>query len=281
MNPESLNLIALSLVLAGVALLGGALVPARQLIAQLPSGPVRQRWHSLALLIAAFILGYVGYAAAVWGRVAAWTDLLVPVIFCLGACFVWLTLRLALQTALDVRRVTLLEQENITDPLVGIYNRRYLNRRLEAEVARARRYALPLSVLLLDIDHFKRINDTYGHPVGDQVLSYLGQLLRNSVREADVAARYGGEELLIIAPNTPPGAAGSLAERIRQHVETHALVLAGPASQRQEIQITVSIGVAGLNARVTDSQALVGQADAARYRAKQGGRNRVVVEADE
>jgi diguanylate cyclase (GGDEF)-like protein len=272
--------LAVALVLAGAALLGSALGPARQLVADLPPGLVRRRWRILALVIAAFILGYLGYLALFWGRHAGWADLLVPAIFLLGGCFVWMTLRLALQTAIDIRRVTVLEQENITDPLLGVYNRRYLDRRLEQEVARARRYGLPLAVLLLDIDHFKRVNDTHGHPAGDQVLSYLGQLIRSSVREADVAARYGGEELLIIAPNTTPAAAGVLAERIRGHVEAHALVLTNQAGQRLELQITVSVGVAGLSPQTTDGPALVGRADAALYRAKQDGRNRVVVEVE-
>jgi diguanylate cyclase (GGDEF)-like protein len=99
--------------------------------------------------------------------------------------FVWLTTSLSLQTAVDLRRMDLLETENITDPLTKVYNRRYLDRRLEEEVARAERYALKLSVLMLDIDHFKRINDTYGHQGGDVTLSTLGNLLKASLRDVD------------------------------------------------------------------------------------------------
>lgn len=276
-----LNWTTASLILAGATLLAGAFLTARRLVAQLPGGVVKRRWQILTAVIAAFIFGYLGYLGVSWGTSTGWADLLVPAIFFLGGCFVWMTLRLALQTAIDIRRVAVLEQENITDPLLGVYNRRYLDRRLEQEVARARRYGLPLAVLLLDIDHFKRVNDGHGHLVGDQVLSYLGQLIRSSVREADVPARYGGEELLIIAPNIQLAAAGVLAERIRRHVETHTLVLTSQGGQRLELQITVSLGVAGLTPTVTGGPALLARADAALYRAKQAGRNRVMVEAGE
>ncbi len=130
--------------------------------------------------------------------------------------------------------------------------------------------------MLLDIDHFKRVNDTYGHQAGDRVLSYLGRLVLHAVREADIPTRYGGEELLIIAPNTTLASAAALAERLRQHVETHELVLSSESNARQEIRITVSIGVASLAPGVANSRQLIGDADAALYRAKQEGRNRVV-----
>jgi diguanylate cyclase (GGDEF)-like protein len=270
------NFLANCLVAAGICILVGAMIPVSQLIEQIPSGPVRLRWRFIAVLIIAFITGYVSYMIAFWGSHSTWLALMVPGIFFFGAGFVWITVSLALQTAADIRRVVLLEQENITDPLMGIYNRRYLDRRLEEEYSRARRYEMPLSVLLLDIDHFKQVNDTYGHPIGDQVLIYLGKLLLNGIRETDIVARYGGEELLIIAPNTGPAAAAALAERLRQHIETHALIISSELSQRQEIRIKVSIGVASLSNEIKEGQQLVGHADEAMYRAKQEGRNRVV-----
>lgn len=272
-----LNWLANGLVIAGVCILIGALLPVRRLIAQLPTGHVRRRWYALTGLIALFIAGYLGYAIAFWSRPATWLDLIVPGVFFFGAGFVWLTASLSLQTAADIRRVTLLERESITDPLLGIYNRRFLDRRLEEECARAQRYALPVSVLLIDIDHFKRINDTYGHPVGDLVLSFLGKLLLQAIRESDIAARYGGEEIAIIVPNTPLSSAAALAERLRQHVETHELVVTHDANQSQVVRITVSVGVAGLTQDATDGQQLIQAADEALYRAKQAGRNRVVI----
>jgi diguanylate cyclase (GGDEF)-like protein len=271
-----INLVAESLLIAGVLALIVALIPVRQLISQLPYGQVRRSWFTLTLLIVIFIVGYMMYAVSFWSRQTTLTDLIVPGIFFLGSGFVWLASTLSLQTAIDIRRVTLLERENITDPLMGIYNRRYLDRRLEEEITRAQRYTLPLSVLLIDIDRFKRINDTYGHPVGDLVLSYLGNLLLQAIRESDIAARYGGEEILIIAPNTTISTAGALAERLRHHVEAHALVLTNQSNNPQEIRITISVGVASLS-ETSDSQRIVYNADEALYQAKQEGRNRIVI----
>lgn len=272
-----LNLFANGLVLVGTGFLLGALIPIGQLIRQIPTGPVRRRWHVLALLVAIFVAGYLGYLLVFWDRHTELGTLIVPLVFFFGAIFVLLTARLALQTAIDIRRVVLLEQENITDPLIGIYNRRYLDRRLHEEFSRARRYNLPMAVLLLDIDLFKRVNDEHGHQVGDQVLSYLGRLVLDSIRESDIAARYGGEEILIIAPNTTATMALTLAERLRRHIETHELVLSSEPARRQAVRITISVGVASLSSDMTNSEQLVGRADEALYRAKQEGRNRVGV----
>ncbi|TXF11896.1 GGDEF domain-containing protein [Pelomicrobium methylotrophicum] len=271
-----LDFLASGLVLAGICLLVVALAPVGRLIRQLPIGMLRRKWHVMAGLIVVFIVGYASYAVVFWGRHTDWAAMITPVVFFFGAGFVWMTATLSLQTAVDIRRAVLLEQEAITDPLTGLYNRRHLARRLEKEFARARRYGMPLSVLLLDIDHFKCVNDTYGHQVGDQVLNHVARLTLQAIRETDLAARYGGEEFVIIAPNTEASSAAALAERLRRHVETHPLVLHGGYSGRQEIRVTVSIGVAGLGRDTSDSQHLLQEADEALYRAKQQGRNRVV-----
>ena len=147
------NLLALGLVIAGTGLLLGALVPISRLIRQIPPGSVRQRWYVMVLLVGGFVFGYVSYEVLFWSTHIDWASLIVPVVFFFGSIFVFLTAQLSLQTAVDVRRVVLLEKENIMDPLIGIYNRRYLDRRLEEEFQRARRYGLPLAILVLDIDH--------------------------------------------------------------------------------------------------------------------------------
>lgn len=272
-----MNLIAKGMIVIGVGLLLNALLTVRQLIHQIPAGPVCRRWKFMALLVSLFVAGYLSYLVAFWNYHTDWSMLIVPGIFFFGASFVLLVARLSLQTAADVRRVVLLEQESITDALTGIHNRRYMDRRLVEECMRAKRYDLPLFVLLLDIDYFKAVNDSYGHPIGDQVLIYLGKLLLQGVRESDVVARYGGEELLIIAPNTTETAAQHLAERLRKQVESHTLMVSDDSGQRTEIRITVSIGVAGLKRGKCDSAQLIDFADRALYRAKSEGRNRVVL----
>jgi diguanylate cyclase (GGDEF)-like protein len=275
-----LTIIANFLLVLGLLILLITYFPLRKLIAQLPSSQVRRKWFLQAGLVGLFILGYIGYGWVTWKDHAGYMDLIVPVVFFFGAAFVWMTIKLSLQTAVDVRRVTLLEQENITDPLIGIYNRRFLNRRLTEEFQKANRYHLPLSILLIDIDHFKRVNDTFGHQVGDRVLRYWGELILGIVRASDLVARYGGEEILVIAPNTFLSAGGALAERIRTTVESHELILSSETDRRQAIRITVSIGVAELNSKITSIENFLIQADEALYRAKREGRNRVISAED-
>ena len=199
---SSYNLVANAMVLAGAVILLLALVPVRQLIAQLAGGPLRNRWAIMVALIAAFLIGYLAYLALFWERHAALVDLVVPTIFLLGGCFVWLTANLSLQTAVDVMRVSRLERETITDALTGVFNRRYLDNRLAEELARSRRYGFSLSVIFLDIDHFKHVNDSHGHPFGDKVLAGVANRISSGLRDTDVAARFGGEEFVVVTPHT-------------------------------------------------------------------------------
>lgn len=244
-------------------------------MAQLTATSLRRKWYLLTFLITVFIIGYLAYIVDSWGQYNHWHDLIVPGVFFLGACFVWLAATLSLQTAVDIRRMAHLEQENITDPLLGIYNRRYLDRRIEEECARAKLYKQPLSVLLIDIDHFKRINDVYGHQFGDFILCQIGKTLLHVTRDSDVAARYGGDEILIITPNTTPLLAATLAERLRQHIESHALTLNNESERPLEIRVTASIGIAHLNLETDNSAQLLRHTDQALYQAKKEGRNRI------
>jgi diguanylate cyclase (GGDEF)-like protein len=274
--PENITeMVALTLVLAGVVALAASLLPLRKIVSQLPSGKTLRTWRLQAAMTVLFIAGYIAYAAQAWGRPVDAFSLVVPVVFFFGACFVWLNFTLALRTALDVRRIALLEQESITDELTGVYNRRYLQRRLLEEFERARRYGLPLSVLLLDIDHFKRINDQHGHPTGDVALRHFGALCLNTVRASDTVARYGGEELMVIAPHTSAAQALLLAERLRQKVEEAVLVVESEPARRHELRFTISVGAASLTADDANCHALVESADRALYCAKAEGRNRV------
>lgn len=272
-----ISYLSASLVLIGLALHVATLVPLRRLMAMLPAGSLRNKWLAMTGLIFIFIAGYLGYMVVFWGQQTEWNELLIPGIFLFGAIFVWLTIALSLQTAADLRRIDLLESENITDPLTKVYNRRYLDRRLDEEVARSKRYSLELSVLMLDIDHFKRVNDTYGHQVGDVVLSTLGSLVKTSLRELDVVARYGGEEFLVICTNTGIDGAALVAERLRRLVESLQVEIPDGAGGNQTIRISISIGVAGLNTSIDSKDKLVQAADRALYRAKEEGRNRVIV----
>jgi diguanylate cyclase (GGDEF)-like protein len=271
-----ISLLANVLVLAGVLVLVGALVPARRLIAHLPRGTVRGWWYAISALIVLFAVGYLTYAAVFWNSHSTLLDLTVPGIFFFGACFVLLTTVLSLRTAADLMRIDLLERESLTDPLTAVFNRRYLDRRLDEEVARARRYGLPLAVLMIDIDHFKQVNDRHGHQAGDQVLIAVAQLLAGGLRESDVLSRYGGEEFLIISPQTRRSGAAGLAERLRKRIESHGINVIDEAGGTREIRVTVSIGVSALDDGTDRSEKIVQAADANLYRAKHEGRNRVI-----
>lgn len=275
-----LNGIAVALVAAGIVVLLTAFPPALRLIAELPGKPLRRRWQMLTALIAVFIVGYLIYLILFYGRHQVPTDLVAPVLFFLGAGFVQMVTRLTLSTAYDVQRVALLEHENITDALTGLRNRRFLDLRLAEEMSRAERYRQPVSVLLLDIDHFKSVNDTCGHAAGDKVLAEVARIVRDTVRKTDLAARYGGEEMAVIAPQTPLSTAVMLAERLRRNIETKA----GEAVPEIAVlgrPITVSIGVAKSSNPPESASKLLWRADSALYEAKGGGRNKVVADSPE
>ena len=157
------------------------------------------------------------------------------------------------------------------DGLTGIFNRRHLDEQLQKECSTARRQSQPMAILMLDIDHFKLVNDSEGHPAGDRVLQEFASRLTASVRSGSVVGRWGGEEFLVIAPRTTVVEAGLLGERIRAAIADRAVNLGD-----HDIAVTVSIGCAvGLGAPTE----LVERADAALYRSKAEGRNRVTVEA--
>ena len=172
-------------------------------------------------------------------------------------------------------------RSGFTDVLTGWHNRRYLQVRLKEELARACRDGSNLVCLMLDIDHFKQVNDTWGHAAGDAVLQELAQRVEAQVRASDVAARYGGEEFVVLLPNTDDEAGARLAERIRAAVSATPVELPGGGS----VRITASIGIAGIapDKDETDlktiGDSLIARADVALYSAKTAGRNKVVAGA--
>lgn len=273
--PQWLNYIIIGPVIVGAGILVASMFPLRKLIKQLPDGGMRRNWYILKGLIFFFIIGYLSYAMSLGNQDVSVADIVVSLIFFFGACFVWLVNILSLKTALDVRRISMLEHENITDPLIDVYNRRYFDRRLEEEFERARRYGLPLSILMLDIDHFKMVNDTYGHQTGDSVLINLGSLLVATVRNTDIVARYGGEELCIIATNTIEESAIELAERLRLFIVATEMVPADEKKGQPPVHVTVSFGVSALHAGISTTGDLMKNADNALYCAKNRGRNQV------
>ncbi|MET0388853.1 MAG: diguanylate cyclase [Polyangiales bacterium] len=168
-----------------------------------------------------------------------------------------------------------LRNESIRDPLTGLFNRRYTEETLEREISRTARSQESLAVMMLDVDHFKRFNDTFGHEAGDQVLREIGKLLRTVTRGGDVVSRMGGEELLVILPSARAADAERKAEEVRAEIAKLRLVLSG----KDLGEVTISIGVALFPQHGITSEELLRSADAALYAAKRGGRDRVVMAA--
>ena len=164
----------------------------------------------------------------------------------------------------------------ITDGLTGLHNRRYMESHVSTLVEQATIRGKPLSVLVLDIDYFKAINDTHGHDAGDDVLREFSLRLKKSIRGIDLACRYGGEEFVVVMPDTDMAVAAAVAERVRRGIATEPFPI---DHGKRTVQVTISIGLAGLS-KPTDAAAdILKRADQALYRAKRDGRNRVVADA--
>jgi diguanylate cyclase (GGDEF)-like protein len=170
--------------------------------------------------------------------------------------------------------LTKVEKLSITDPLTGLYNRRRFEAVLEIEFEKSARYKSSLSCLMIDIDHFKTVNDTYGHSAGDEVLKGVAQLIKKSIRNVDAACRWGGEEFIVLTPMTAKAFAIQPARRIWRAVSDHIF----PAIQNHNV--TISIGIADVSVPEIDtSHKLIQAADSMLYQAKKNGRNRIEVQA--
>jgi diguanylate cyclase (GGDEF)-like protein len=175
------------------------------------------------------------------------------------------------QTKLD-EALAIIAEQSVRDALTGVYNRRKLEEQLSAELARATRYKRALSLLMFDIDHFKRINDGFGHLAGDEVIRHVAKLASASLRDSDLIGRYGGEEFVVLLPEIAASGALVVAERIR------ASVAGTPATfEGREIAATISVGIAEAGSVPRTPESLLGDADEALYCSKKNGRNRVTL----
>ncbi|HEY8582091.1 MAG TPA: diguanylate cyclase, partial [Capillimicrobium sp.] len=183
---------------------------------------------------------------------------------------------LAGTAAISIENVGLheaVQRQAVTDELTGLYNHRRFQEALVGETDRAKRFGQPMSLVMLDIDNFKRVNDTHGHQAGDEVLREVARVLRETSREIDAPARYGGEELAVVLPQTDMEGAFLLAERVRTGIEALEVSLGGT---REPLRVTASLGVASLPETADEPRALLAAADAALYDAKRSGKNKTV-----
>ncbi|HUO92502.1 MAG TPA: diguanylate cyclase, partial [Rhizomicrobium sp.] len=164
----------------------------------------------------------------------------------------------------------------ITDQLTGLHNRRYMARHLDTLISDAHKSGKPLAFLIMDIDNFRDVNNNNGHDIGDEVLKEFAGRIAENVRGIDLACRFGGEEFVVVMPDTDMELAGTVAERLRRSVEAAPFTVSRPPNK---LNITVSIGIAGSDGESDSSDALLRRADKALYRAKHEGRNRVIADA--
>jgi diguanylate cyclase (GGDEF)-like protein len=164
----------------------------------------------------------------------------------------------------------------VRDALTGLYNRRELHRFLDYELIKSKRYSHPFSILLMDIDHFKEINDRFGHRNGDEILQQVANVLLHHTRGCDLCARYGGDEFIIVMPETPAGQAWYGAERLRKVVERHSIQISAEPQVNENLSITISTGIAEFPADDETGQQLIDLADKALYQAKHQGCNQAI-----
>lgn len=238
--------------------------------------PIKKRaWKILGLCI--FFLGYLAFTVSLWtGHDFISGDTITSIIFFMGACFVLIVSKISRDSIRALQELETLQRDVITDPLMGIYNRRFLDRQIEHEFNISCRHGIPFSVALIDVDHFKNFNDTYGHHIGDLVLKRIGERLKETLRRSDYVGRFGGEEILVILPGTNKEGALKLSEKLREVIAASALIKADETCSKEDLFCTVSIGVATFDCnRHKNFKDLINDADLAMYEAKCAGRNRV------
>ncbi len=220
-------------------------------------------------IITSFLLlsSYFAAAVALYTYQHLWIDMVFPF---LAAIFVMIFMYVSKYVA-KARDFDYTYKLATTDGLTGLYNHRYMQEQIAKNIASSRRYKSKFSILLLDIDFFKKFNDTYGHQAGDAVLRYVADLLKKSIRSTDIAARYGGEELVVILTNTDNSEAYITADKICKKIASKLMKI----SDKQEVNVTVSIGVSTYPENGSDSTELIEHADKGLYFAKHNGRNQV------
>ncbi len=259
---------------AGLLMLAASLSPIQQIVGMVRKESVKKGWTYLYALVTFMCLSYGAYAILGIKNELAAADLIAAAILFASGGFVFTVTNLARITGHDILRIVELEKEAKFDPLTGILNRRYLDDGFESEFNRSRYSDIPLSALMIDIDHFKDINDTYGHKVGDQALKHVSSILKEHCRASDSVVRYGGEEFLIVASGADMSAATILASRLLAGMANTPLTV----DDNTRLAISFSIGIASVKPSDT-VQTFLQRADEALYTAKRAGRNRYCTSA--
>ncbi len=265
--PTILPYLGNALVLLGAFILAISAIPVLRLLSRLPAGKTRLSWFFLIALIGFFFIGYLSYLYFFSNSFHGVIDLIVPSIFFCGAIFVFVVCSLALRTAQDLVRVYELKNDSITDPLMGTFNRRYIDKQLPIAIDQAKTTQKPLAVLLVTIKHYEQLKFKLGHKYTDQLLSHYGNQVSQLITNNELVARYGDDELLIIQPDTDEHACLALAHKLNNHFAQHAITLKDE-QQDSPIEIELNIGISILKHLITDPENLIEAADKALYQSR-------------
>ncbi len=265
-------LVFCAMISVGMAGLLASHAPIRAILGMVGPGLLRRKWRGLSVLIVQFLLAFPAFAYLRLGTPLTVADFVAAFILMTGGVFVLVVARLSLATTKDFVRIATLEREALRDPLTGVFNRRYLDTKLHEEIERAHRSGEPLSALIVDLDHFKNVNDTHGHPIGDLVLQHICSLIVRQARPTDTVIRYGGEEFVVIAPFSDLAMTSLIGQSMLLRMAEEPV----PLPNGGQLRVTASIGVSSLLADDSASQ-LLHRADEALYLAKRSGRNRLCI----
>jgi len=278
---DNIAFISILLILAGSFCLIIAMYLSYKLIAELPNDSFKKGWKILTYSIVFFILSCWFVVFLISQQKQDIVNLFSSFVIFAASIYIYYVCYLSSRTLVSLKRIDVLEREIVKDELMGIYNRRYFMSRLKEEFERYKRYQLPFSLLLIDIDHFKKVNDTYGHVVGDKCLIQLAKLISKNIRPSDIFARYGGEEMAILLPNTWQTDAKNVADKVRVIIEEKNIDIdISNGVETLFLNCTVSIGVSTTSKELVKGTDIVQQADEALYLAKAEGRNVVIVHGD-
>ncbi len=260
---------------AGIFLLGG-LWPVRLLLTALPEGQQRSAWLGLAVLLGLLVAGLLAYGVGLYAKL--WTvDIVTAPFILLASVFVFRSSQVGAAAIGSIRGLARLQEEAVTDSVTALYNRRHLDIVLPLEMERCRQEVSPLGLMMIEVDHFKRINERFGRRAGDRVLRGLGGVVRAVLRPQDIIARVGGVGIAVIMPEASLSEARLQAERVRIRIAaTEFEPVPDVDLGAERIRLTVSIGVTEFSAADAGRPAcMLRRADEALQQAQQAGRNRV------
>ena len=270
-----MHMFANILLISSMLFLAASLVAVQQLIKKLPLGGVRNNWKFLSFFIVGAMLIVFSYLATLWTGMTSFNGITISASCFAVSAFVLLLCFLTYQTTCDIREAISIDQASIIDPILDIYNRRYFDRRIDEETQRSRRYKLPLSLIIFEVDQFNEVIDKHDKLVGDLVLRKVSDLIVGTVRASDIVARLEHQKIAVATTQTEEDMAVLLANRLRENIEQLEILPNQEQTEVSSLLVTVSAGVSCVLDSVKNGFELVDIAEKALSNAKYNGTNKV------